>query len=93
MPEVANQVCDGVFITSAAVALKNRYGLGGPGDVFGLIGHASTNTSRLPTRLTEIKCLESALAIHKSYSEFGGQSPNPRVSGEENEVMPWTSNR
>ena len=28
--EIADQVCDGMLVTSAAVLLKNRDGLGGP---------------------------------------------------------------
>jgi hypothetical protein len=31
--KIADQVCDGMLIASAAVPLKNRDGLGGPGDV------------------------------------------------------------
>ena len=37
--EIANQVCDGMLVTGAAVPLKNRYGLGGPGNVVGFISH------------------------------------------------------
>jgi len=38
--EIANQVCDSMLVTGAAVPLKNRDGLGGPGNVIGFIGHA-----------------------------------------------------
>jgi hypothetical protein len=38
--EIADQVCDGMFVTGAAVPLKNRDGLGGPGNVVGFISHA-----------------------------------------------------
>jgi hypothetical protein len=37
--EIADQVCDGMLVTSAAVLLKNRDGLGGPRNVVGFIRH------------------------------------------------------
>jgi hypothetical protein len=37
--EIADQVCDGMLVTSAAVPLKYRDGLGGPRDVVGFIRH------------------------------------------------------
>src|ERR1019366_1434908 len=40
MSEIADQVCDGMLVTGAAVPLKNRDGLGGPRNVVGFIGHA-----------------------------------------------------
>jgi hypothetical protein len=40
MSEIADQVCDGMLVTGAAVLLKNRDGLGGPGNVFDFICHA-----------------------------------------------------
>jgi hypothetical protein len=43
--EIANQVCDGMLVTGAAVPLKNRDGLGGPGNVVGFIGHALSSDS------------------------------------------------
>jgi hypothetical protein len=39
--KIANQVCDRMHVTRAAVPLKNRDGLGGPGDVVSFIGHLS----------------------------------------------------
>src|ERR1039458_1429143 len=42
--EIADQVCDGMLITGAAVLLKNRDGLGGPRNVVGFIGHARPST-------------------------------------------------
>jgi hypothetical protein len=39
--EIADQVCDGVLVTSAAAPLENRDRLGSPGDVVGFIGHLS----------------------------------------------------
>jgi hypothetical protein len=39
MPKIADQVCDGMLVTSAAVPLKYRDGLGGPRDVVGFIRH------------------------------------------------------
>jgi hypothetical protein len=33
MSEIADQVCDGMLITSAAVPLKNGDRVGGPGDM------------------------------------------------------------
>jgi hypothetical protein len=42
--EIADQVCDGMFVTGAAVPLKNRDGLGGPRNVVGFIGHARPST-------------------------------------------------
>ena len=39
MAKIADQVCDGMLIASAAVPLKNREGLGGPGDVVSFVGH------------------------------------------------------
>jgi hypothetical protein len=42
--EIADQVCDGMFVTSAAVPLKNRGGLGGPRNVVSFIGHARPST-------------------------------------------------
>ena len=38
--EIADQVCDGMLVTGAAVPLKYRDGLGGPRDVVGFIGNA-----------------------------------------------------
>ena len=38
--EIADQVCEGVFVNGAAAPLKNRERLGGRGDVFGFIDHA-----------------------------------------------------
>ena len=38
--EIANQVCHSMLVTGAAVPLKNRDGLSGPGNVIGFIGHA-----------------------------------------------------
>jgi hypothetical protein len=43
--EIANQVCDGMLVAGAAVPLKNRDGLGGPGNVVGFIGHALSSDS------------------------------------------------
>jgi hypothetical protein len=37
--EIADQVCDGMLVTCAAVPLKYRDGLGGPRDVVGFIRH------------------------------------------------------
>jgi hypothetical protein len=37
--EIADQVCDGMLVTGAAVPLKNRDGLGGPRNVVGFIRH------------------------------------------------------
>jgi hypothetical protein len=37
--EIADQVCDGMLVTSAAVPLKYRDGLGGPRNVVGFIRH------------------------------------------------------
>jgi hypothetical protein len=37
--EIADQVCDGMLVTSAAMLLKNRDGLGGPCNVVGFIRH------------------------------------------------------
>src|ERR1017187_180164 len=39
VPKIADQVCDGMLVTSAAVPLKCRDGLGGPRDVVGFIRH------------------------------------------------------
>jgi hypothetical protein len=39
--EIADQVCDRMLVTRAAVPLKNRDGLGGPGDVVSFMGHLS----------------------------------------------------
>jgi hypothetical protein len=39
VPKIADQVCDGMFVTGAAVPLKYRDGLGGPRDVVGFIRH------------------------------------------------------
>jgi hypothetical protein len=39
--EIANQVCDGMLVTGAAVPLINRDGLRGPGNVVGFIGQCS----------------------------------------------------
>src|SRR5450756_846181 len=44
MSEIADQVCDGMFITGAAVPLKNRDGLGSPSNVVSFIGHALPST-------------------------------------------------
>jgi hypothetical protein len=37
--EIADQVCDRMLVTGAAVPLKNRYGLCRPGNVFDFICH------------------------------------------------------
>src|SRR5471030_1671185 len=37
--EIADQVCDDMLVTSAAVLLKNRDGRGGPRNVVGFIRH------------------------------------------------------
>jgi hypothetical protein len=37
--EIADQVCDDMLVTSAAVLLKNRDGLGSPRNVVGFIRH------------------------------------------------------
>src|SRR5665811_191457 len=42
--EIADQVCDGMLVTGAAVLLKNRDGLRGPRNVVGFIGHARPST-------------------------------------------------
>jgi hypothetical protein len=39
VPKIADQVCDCMLVTSAAVPLKYRDGLGGPRDVVGFIRH------------------------------------------------------
>jgi hypothetical protein len=39
VPEIANQVCDGMVVAGSTMPLKNRDGLGGPLDVIGFIGH------------------------------------------------------
>jgi hypothetical protein len=41
VPEISDQVCDGMLMTRVAVSLKYSDGLGGPYDVVGFIGHAS----------------------------------------------------
>jgi hypothetical protein len=50
--EIANQVCDGMLVTGAAVPLINRDGLGGPGNVVGFIGHALSFGALSPTFVT-----------------------------------------
>jgi hypothetical protein len=40
MTEVADQVCDGMLVSSATVLLKNRDGLGSPCNVIGFVRHA-----------------------------------------------------
>src|SRR5450759_2969419 len=40
MSEIADEVCDGMLVTGAAVPLKNRDGLGSPSNVVGFISHA-----------------------------------------------------
>jgi hypothetical protein len=40
VPEVADQICDGVLVPGAAVLLKNCNGLGSPCNVIGFIRHA-----------------------------------------------------
>jgi hypothetical protein len=42
--EIADQVCDGMLVTGAAVPLKNSDGLRGPRNVVGFIGHARPST-------------------------------------------------
>lgn len=39
--EIADQICNGMLITSAAVLLKNRDGLSGPSDVVRSVDHYS----------------------------------------------------
>jgi hypothetical protein len=50
VPEVADQVCNGMLVTGAAMPLKNVDGLGGPRDVVGFIGHASIGSVRAKSR-------------------------------------------
>ena len=50
VPKVANQVCNGMFVTSAAVPLKNGDGFGGPRNVVAFVGHASLD-STLPNAI------------------------------------------
>jgi len=50
VPEVADQVCDGMLIAGVAVSLKYGDGLGGPRDVVGFIGHASHRSTRAKNR-------------------------------------------
>jgi hypothetical protein len=40
MPEIADQVCNGMIVRGAALLLKNRDRLSGPADVLGFIDHA-----------------------------------------------------
>ena len=42
--EIADQVCDGMLVTGAAVLLKNRDGFGGPGNVVDFISHACSRS-------------------------------------------------
>jgi hypothetical protein len=44
--EVADQVCNGMLVTSAAMPLKNGDGFGGPRNMIDFIGHASLNSTR-----------------------------------------------
>jgi hypothetical protein len=39
--EIADQISNGMVVTSSTVPLKNGDGLGGPGNVVGFISHAS----------------------------------------------------
>ena len=47
VPEVADQVCDGMLVPGAAVLLKHRDGLGGPCNMIGFIRHLSILLSRI----------------------------------------------
>src|SRR5664280_2140975 len=42
--EIADQVCDGMIVTGAAVPRKIRDSLGSPSNVVGFIGHARPST-------------------------------------------------
>ena len=42
MPEIANQVCDWMVVTSPAALPKNCDSLGGRGGVIGFVGHPSS---------------------------------------------------
>jgi hypothetical protein len=53
--EIADQVCDGMLVTSAAVLLKNSDGLGGPGDVVGFIGHLTPRIHNSTMNVTALK--------------------------------------
>jgi hypothetical protein len=44
MSEIADQVCNGMFISGTTVPLKNLDGLGGPRNVVGFISHARPST-------------------------------------------------
>src|SRR5215475_4681846 len=46
MSEIADQVCNGMFISGRTVPLKNLNGLGGPRNVVGFIPHARPSTWR-----------------------------------------------
>ena len=39
VPKIADQICDGMFVTSTASLLKNRDGLGSPRNMVGFIRH------------------------------------------------------
>jgi hypothetical protein len=41
VPEVADQVCDGMLVASSALLLENFDRIGGPGDVVSVVDHAA----------------------------------------------------
>ena len=51
MSEIADQVCDGMLVTSAAVPLKNCDRVGGPGDVVSFVDHASPQVDNRSTMM------------------------------------------
>jgi len=67
--EIADQVCNGVLVTSAAAPLKNSDRLGSPGDVVSFIGHLSPrNTQSLND---EYRLM--ATSVHAVYQPFNRQ--------------------
>ncbi len=44
VPKIADQACDGMFVTGAAMPLKNRDGFRGPRNMIGFIRHGRPST-------------------------------------------------
>ena len=72
--EVADQVSNGVLVTSAAAPLKNSDRLGSPGDVVGFIGHSS------PRNIQSLndECRLRATSVHFSACCLSAVQPPDR---------------
>jgi hypothetical protein len=79
MSEIADQVCNGMFISGTTVPLKNLNGLGGPRNVVGFIPHARPSTWRDRVLLvTSPRFGDEHSRARQNHSDFG-ERPRLRI--------------